>query len=104
MIRCSSCHENWSVSSALKRYTAIAPGMACPSCGQMQYLSERYRERSLMMMLLIPLLMLIPAFFEISIVAMSLLILAAFIAIAVIHLFTIELSGDQETEHKGLME
>ncbi|MFC3418072.1 TIGR04104 family putative zinc finger protein [Salinicoccus hispanicus] len=104
MTRCSSCHENWSASSVLKRYTAIAPGMACPSCGQMQYLSEKYRKRSLMAMLLIPLLMLIPAFFDISIAAMSLLIIAGFAAIAVIHLFTIELTGEDGVWRRSLVE
>lgn len=101
LIRCSSCHENWNTRAALKRYTTLSHGMECPSCGQMQYLSDRYRERSLMMMLLIPVLMLIPAFFNISIMAMSLLIFAALIVIASIHLFTTELVSEADIGHQS---
>ncbi|WP_380659901.1 TIGR04104 family putative zinc finger protein [Salinicoccus sesuvii] len=101
MIRCSSCHESWNIRAVLKRCTTLSPGMECPSCGQMQYLSDRYRERSLMIMMLIPLLMLIPAFFDIPIMAMSILIFATFIVIGIIHIFTIELVSEADIGHQS---
>lgn len=78
--------------------------MPCPSCGETQYLSGKYRERSLLATLLIPLLILIPAFFSIPVIAMAVLFIAAFAAIAVIHLFTIELADEEETWRQRLYE
>ncbi len=104
MTRCRNCGDNWNVRATLKRYTTSTPGMPCPSCGEVQYLSREYRERSMLVTLLIPLLMLIPAFFNIPVVAMAILFVAAFTAIAVIHLSTIELADEQETWRQRLYE
>lgn len=47
--------------------------------------------------LLIPLLILIPAFFDISVITIGVTFLAAFVAITFVHLFTLELECEEET-------
>ncbi|WP_411844275.1 TIGR04104 family putative zinc finger protein [Salinicoccus sp. HZC-1] len=101
MVKCKNCEAQWPANAVLKRYITLDVGMDCPHCGKIQYLSQEYRKRSILATLLIPLLILLPAFFNVSFIAIALTFVAAFIAITCIHLFTIELAGEEETWGNG---
>lgn len=97
MVKCKNCEQAWPVNAVLKRYVTLDIGMDCPHCGEIQYLSKEYRKRSILATLLIPLLILIPAFFDISIITIAVTFMAAFIAITFVHLFTLELESEENT-------
>ncbi|WP_342389316.1 TIGR04104 family putative zinc finger protein [Salinicoccus bachuensis] len=96
MTRCKSCGDNWNVRATLKRYTTSAPGMACPYCGETQYLSQKYRERSMFITLLIPLPILIQAFFDVHLEGMIVLFVSAFLLVIMFHLFALEVEAEEE--------
>lgn len=97
MVKCKNCEQEWPANAILKRYITLDIGMNCPHCGKTQYLSKEYRKRSIMATLLIPLLILIPAFFDVSFLTIAITFMAAFIAITFVHVFTLELACEEET-------
>ena len=96
MVKCTNCENRWPLRAIIKRYSTLEAGMNCPHCGEVQYLSREYRKRSLLATLLIPLLILIPAFINVSFIATAFIFVLAFMAIVSVHLFTMELAGGEE--------
>lgn len=97
MVKCTNCENSWPVRAIIKRYSTLEAGMDCPHCGEVQYLSKEYRKRSLLATLMIPLLILIPAFFNVSFIATAFIFVLAFMAITSVHLLTMELASEEET-------
>ncbi|MFB9859996.1 TIGR04104 family putative zinc finger protein [Salinicoccus siamensis] len=96
MTQCNNCGENWNFKHVMTQYLAFNPSMDCPSCGERQYLSSKYAKRCVAATLMLPILMLLPAFFDISVVAMAIMFTIALVAIVSVHLFTIELMCEDE--------
>lgn len=101
MAKCQKCGREWRGAAIIKRYITLEPDVECPHCGESQYLTKKYRRRSLLSVLLLPLLIFIPIFAGFGLFTVLFTLAAIFSAIIGVQLFTIELSNIPETRRDG---
>jgi CXXC-20-CXXC protein len=70
--------------------------MPCPYCGEKQYLTSKSRKRSSLPVFIIPFLIFIPYFFDISLFAVISIYAGVGIGIMCIYPLLIELSNQEE--------
>jgi CXXC-20-CXXC protein len=97
MTKCQNCGKEWHGKVLLKRYITLDPGMDCPYCGETQYLTKKYRRRSLLAILLLPLLIFVPLLAGFGIIVVLITLAAIISAIIGVQLFTIELANTPQT-------
>lgn len=97
LVNVKAVKKKWPAEAILKRYITLEPGVDCPRpAEEMRYLSKSTAGGSMLATILIPLLILIPAFFNVSILTIAVIFAVALIAILSIHL-TLELASEEET-------
>ncbi|MDB0580086.1 TIGR04104 family putative zinc finger protein [Salinicoccus roseus] len=66
MTRCTNCGTQWIFKEKLRKSFSLDRGMPCPHCGEAQYLTWRYRKKSILITFLMILLFFLPSFFNAS--------------------------------------
>lgn len=101
MAKCQNCGQEWRGSILLKRYITLEAGMECPYCGEPQYLTKKYRRRSLLSVLLLPLLIFLPPLAGLGLLVTLLAFAAVCSIIIAVQIFTIELANTPQTWRDG---
>src|SRR5699024_3825172 len=96
MPTCQNCDKDWSWKQAVKSSFTLDTGMKCPYCESKQYLTTKARKRSSMFPFIVPLLILLPWFSELSIPAMISIFIGFYLVFLGIYPFLIELSNREE--------
>jgi CXXC-20-CXXC protein len=96
MPTCQNCHEKWSWKQTFKKSFTLDTALPCPFCGEKQYLTSRARKRGALLTMIIPFLIFIPFFFDITIFAAVSVYFAAGIGIMLIYPFVVELSNKEK--------
>src|SRR5690625_6632073 len=69
MPTCQNCGKDWNWKQTVKRSFTLGTGMKCPYCESKQYFTTKARRRSSLLSFIVPLLILLPWLFELSIPA-----------------------------------
>lgn len=95
MPTCQNCDNEWSWKQTCKKYFTLDTGMACPYCGEKQYVTSRSRKKSSIFLFIGPALMLINLFFGPSLIVLFIL-LGSFPLIVGVYPLMIELTSKEE--------
>lgn len=93
MAECQRCGREWRGAALIKRYITLEPAVECPHCGTPQYLTKKYRRRSILSVILLPLIIFIPVLSGLGLFTVLFTLAAIFSAVIGIQLFTMELSS-----------
>ena len=93
---CQNCEQKWTWKQTVKKSFTLDTAMPCPHCDQKQYITSKSRKRGAPLTMIIPFLIFIPYFFDITLlIAISLYVVVG-IGVMLIHPFLIELSNQEE--------
>ncbi|SDJ56329.1 TIGR04104 family putative zinc finger protein [Salimicrobium halophilum] len=93
---CDHCGYEWRRRDVWKKLSVQARG-TCPSCGQMQYVTAKSRKRGSMYMLLVFLILIVQAVFEIPLWgSIAMLFALAFVLMTFVIPKVYELTSEQE--------
>lgn len=96
MPTCQSCQTTWSYKETMKAMWTLDPVKTCPHCGARQHISKKGRQRSILVTLFVPLVLLGNIFFDWSVgTAFLWLALAATLSILLTP-YTMDLSSEEE--------
>src|SRR5690625_656369 len=96
MPECTHCGKKWKWSEAIRRIFSLGTAIICPYCDKKQYLTNQSRRKMGIMHMLLPLLILLPIFIDISFpIALGMFAAAAIIVFS-IYPFFMELTDEEE--------
>ncbi|MFA1819236.1 TIGR04104 family putative zinc finger protein [Virgibacillus oceani] len=96
MPRCKNCGGKWKWSDAIKRIFSLGTAIICPYCDEKQYLTNQSRRKMGIVHMLLPLLILLPIFIDISFPIAFGMFAAATIIVFSICPFIMELTDKEE--------
>jgi|SRR5690625_119355 len=96
MPTCQNCGKDWNWKQTVKRSFTLGTGMKCPYCESKQYFTTKARRRSSLLSFIVPLLILLPWLFELSIPAIISIFIGFFLVFIGIYPFLVELSNQEE--------
>jgi CXXC-20-CXXC protein len=96
MPECKNCGKKWTWGDAIKRMFTLDTAIICPYCEKKQYITSQSRRKMGIMHMLIPLLILLPLFVDISIPLALAIFAAAATGIISIYPFIMELTDEEE--------
>ncbi|MFD2706184.1 TIGR04104 family putative zinc finger protein [Salibacterium lacus] len=92
MPKCQTCGETWN----WKESYFYEHGKPCPYCGTKQYADRQSRNMQMMLLLLITLPVLLPAFLDLSLPVTFSALLGAFLLCSAVYPFLLRLSNKEE--------
>src|SRR5690625_6620454 len=96
MPECKNCGKKWKWSDAIKRIFSLGTAIMCPYCEEKQYLTNQSRRKMGIMHMLLPMLILLPVFIDISFLVGFGVFAAAAIVVFSIYPFIMELTDEEE--------
>lgn len=75
MPECANCGKQWSWKETTKSSFTLDTGMICPHCGKKQFVTAKSRKWMMIPMFLIPLPLMLTAFFDLTVYAAVILYL-----------------------------
>lgn len=93
---CQNCQQTWSYRETLRKSFTLSMSMTCPHCGAKQYLTPESKKKSGMLSLIVPFIVFIPVFFDVSVLFMAGIYIIVLILLTGMLPFLMKLSSKEE--------
>lgn len=96
MARCTECQTEWTFKDKARTFKSLSGEMKCPYCGKEQFINKKTQKQTGLANMIIPVTMLLPIPFDVPLSIHLPLIVLGIIAVIVLNISLIKLSGKKE--------